>query len=160
MSADLEGAMRMYGAILRAYTGRNMTNEGDSLNAFVGLLTGLKKRLFSCGIWYGLPLPSHPATLVWIDDRVEQPHYRLDIPSWSWAGWEGPALIASDVLDTYGSPRDRTREIDLEAEIRELEGNELIVEGWAVNLDIRTDPFSKLFVPEQQDSNYCYRQRG
>lgn len=144
--------MRIYGSILRTYTGRKMTNEGDSLNAFLGLLTGLKRRLFPAGFWYGLPVQSHPATLGWIDDRVQHPRRRLDFPSWSWAGWNGPALIASDILDTYDDPVGRSREIDLEVMIKGLEGKELTVEGWIVNLDIRTDPFSELFVSGEDNS--------
>ncbi|KAF3034324.1 hypothetical protein E8E12_005106 [Didymella heteroderae] len=150
--ADLEGTMKLYGGILRVYTGRLMTNERDSLNAFLGLLTGFKRRLFPLGFWHGLALQSHPATLGWIDDRVKHPRRRLDFPSWSWAGWEGPALIASDILDTYDDSASRIIEIDLGVEIKWLNGNELTVEGWVVNLDIRTDPLSELFVAGQSHS--------
>ena len=144
--------MRLYGGILRVYTSRRMTNEGDSLNAFLGLLAGFKRRLFPLGFYHGLPLQSHPATLGWVDDRVEHPRRRLDFPSWSWAGWEGTALIPPDILDTYDDPENRDREPDLEVRIMKCEGNELTVEGWVVNLDIRTDPFSELFVPDQEES--------
>jgi hypothetical protein len=144
--------MRIYGAILRTYTDRKMTNEGDSLNAFLGLMTGLKRRLFPLGFWHGLPLRSHPATLGRIDDRVEHPHRRPDFSSWSWAGWEGPALIATDILKVYDESVSRTTEIDLELEVMGLEGFELMVEGWVVNLDIKTEPYSELFIPGQEDS--------
>ena len=144
--------MRMYGGILHTYTSRKMTNEGDSLNAFLGLLTGFTRRLFPLGFWHGLPLKSHPATLGWIDDRVEHPHRRSDFPSWSWAGWEGPARIASDILGTYDDPTSKTIETDLEVEIKGLDGNERTVEGWVVNLDIKTDPLSELFVEGQPES--------
>lgn len=129
-----------------------MTNEGDSLNAFLGLLAGFKRRLFPLGFWYGLPLRSHPATLGWIDDRVEYPRRRSEFPSWSWAGWSGPALIASDILDTYDDPAKKVNEVDLEIEIKGLDGNELTVVGWVVDLDIRTDPLSEVFVTGQSES--------
>lgn len=151
VAANLEGKMRLYGGILRVYTSRRMTNETDSLNAFLGLLAGFERRLFPLGFLHGLPLRGHPATLGWIDDRVARPRRRIDFPSWSWTGWEGTALLVSDILDTYDDPINRTGTPDLEVDIIACEGSDLTVEGWIVRLDIRTDRFSELFVPGMED---------
>ncbi|KAF2624062.1 hypothetical protein BU25DRAFT_424446 [Macroventuria anomochaeta] len=61
--ADFEGTMPLYGGILRVYTSCPLTNEIDSLNAFLGLLARFKGRLFPLGFCHGLPLQSHSITL-------------------------------------------------------------------------------------------------
>jgi hypothetical protein len=147
-----EGKMRLFDGILQSYTSRRMTNEGDSLNAFLGMLTGFRRRMFPEGFMHGLPLQSHPATLGWMHDRVSKPRRRVIFPSWSWTGWEGTALIPRDILNMFDGDRNSTVDPDLEVRIVSLDEKELTVEGWVAELDIRTDPFSEVFVPEREDS--------
>ena len=42
--------------------------------------------------------------------------------------------------------------IDLELRTRACDSNKFTVEGWVADLDIRTKPFSEVFVPEQEES--------
>lgn len=149
---SLEGRMRLFDGVLQTYTSRRMTNESDSLNAFLGMLTGFSSRLFPEGFMFGLPLLSHPASIGWIHHRQSKPKRRALLPSWSWAGWEGTALIPGDLLNMFDGSGETSTIPDLEIKILSLDGNTLIVEGWTVNLNIKTEPFSEVFVPELNES--------
>jgi hypothetical protein len=129
-----------------------MTNAGDSLNAFLGMLTGFQRRLFPLGFMHGLPLRYYPVTLAWMHDRNVKPQRRPMFPSWSWAGWEGTALIPRDLLNVCEETADPGVDLDLDLTIISVDDNELVVEGWVANLDIRTEPFSEVFVPGQENS--------
>lgn len=144
--------MKLFDGILQTYTSRRMTNAGDSLNAFLGMLTGLQRRLFPLGFMHGLPLRYFPVTLAWMHDRNVKPQRRLMFPSWSWAGWEGTALIPRDLLNVCEENEDYGVDLDLDLTIIAIYGNELVVEGWVADLDIRTEPFSEVFVPGQENS--------
>lgn len=91
---------------IQEYTTRNLTMEGDSLNAFLGILN-----------YYARTHPRRPILHLWglalrEDDKrtAERPRdilfdlfwwhevpstRRLDFPSWSWVGWAGPASLAT-----------------------------------------------------------------
>lgn len=147
-----DGKMRFFDGILQSYTSRRMTNESDSLNAFLGMLAGFQRRMFPEGFMHGLPLQSHPAALGWMHDRLSKPKPRAMFPSWSWTGWEGTAVIPRDILNFFDGDRHSAMDVDLEVHIVSLNDKELTVEGWVADLDIRTDPFSEVFVPEYEDS--------
>lgn len=142
----------MFDGLLQSYTSRHMTKHEDSLNAFLGLLSAFKRRLFPTGFVHGLPLQSHPSSLGWIHDRKVKPRRRPMFPSWSWAGWQGTALIPRDILYTFDGRADQTVDTDLELRIVSSYENTLVVEGWVVDLEIRTEPFSEVFIPEHEDS--------
>ena len=143
--------MRLFAGLLEGYTSRRMTNDEDSLNALLGLLSGFKRRLFPHGFVHGLPLQSHPSSLGWIHDKKTKPRRRPMFPSWSWAGWQGTALIPRDILYMFDGGANSTADPDLELCIVTINGNELAVEGWVVDLDICTEPFSEVFVPEKEE---------
>ncbi|KAH7393000.1 heterokaryon incompatibility protein-domain-containing protein [Pyrenochaeta sp. MPI-SDFR-AT-0127] len=149
---SLQGRMRLFDGVLQTYTSRRMTNEEDSLNAFLGMLTGFRRRLFPEGFAHGLPLWNYPAALGWMHDRNVKPRRRSMFPSWSWAGWEGTALMPHDLLNMFDNSTGSTADPDLDLRVVSLDGNELTVEGWVANLDIRTEPFSEVFIAEQEDS--------
>jgi hypothetical protein len=86
-------AMSRYAAAVREYTARKLSSDSDSLNAFLGvgnmfaaqhrtrLLFGLpEKYLFQALLW-------HHIGATW--RRRDMPADGPQIPSWSWAAWEG-----------------------------------------------------------------------
>ncbi|KAH7087301.1 hypothetical protein FB567DRAFT_548619 [Paraphoma chrysanthemicola] len=152
LDSGTQGRMRLFDGVLQAYTSRRMTNAEDSLNAFLGMLTGLQRRLFPQGFSHGLPLSEFPVTLAWIHDRNSKPCRRPMFPSWTWAGWEGTASTARDVLNSCETGDDMEADLDLELRVLSLNGNELTVEAWIADLTIRTQPFSEVQVPGKEDS--------
>jgi hypothetical protein len=63
-----------------------MTNSGDALNAFSGILQNLEKK-YGGEFFCGLPVPEFQWGLLW---RYQSPpKQRFGFPTWSWAGWEG-----------------------------------------------------------------------
>jgi hypothetical protein len=73
-------------------------------------------------------------------------------PSWTWAGWEGTASIARDVLNSCETGDDMEADLDLEVQVLSLNCNELTVEGWIADLTIHTQPFSEVHVPGKEVS--------
>jgi hypothetical protein len=137
-----------------------MTNSNDSLNALLGMLSSFEGQLFRDGFTHGLPLQSHPSSLGWIHDRNVKPQRRPTFPSWSWAGWQGEALIPREILDISDNRRSESTAIDLECHVRGCNGNEITVEGWVADFDIRTEPFSEIFVPAQEESIATVKERN
>lgn len=72
--------------------------------------------------------------------------------SWSWAGWEGTAFLPREILNVCEDNTDSGVDLDLELSIISVSNSELSIEGWVVDLHIRTEPFSEVFVSEQKDS--------
>ncbi|KAE8395072.1 heterokaryon incompatibility protein-domain-containing protein [Aspergillus alliaceus] len=138
--------------LLGTYTSRCMTNESDSLNAFRGMLTFLQRQLFPEGFVHGLPLRSHPSSLAWMHRRGVSPRRRAEFPSWSWTGWEGEVAYPEKLLDTADGHSPYTSDIELELHFLSSHEDEIEIEGWLVDLDVRTEPFSEIFIPGQDDS--------
>lgn len=94
----------LFGALQRFQT-RNLTHDGDTLNAMTGILQrvgaiahtqvieGMQQDIFPVALSFVLSesLPGYAAALL-----KHQPVYRKTMfPSWSWAGWKAwPAWIA------------------------------------------------------------------
>ncbi|KAH8707650.1 hypothetical protein GQ44DRAFT_557859, partial [Phaeosphaeriaceae sp. PMI808] len=86
-------AMSNYQRIVRQYSLRNVTNDGDILNAFTGVMNALESSLGS--FHYGLPLSFFSRALCWTPETMERISLmtqtpitrRTGFPSWSWAGW-------------------------------------------------------------------------
>jgi hypothetical protein len=93
-----------YLTFVEDYTGRNLSYETDSLNAFQGIIRMFKKRKLSLAQVEGLPYPAilnspHRQNL-WFAWSLSwyhtshcwsgpvKPKRRYDFPSWSWAGWD------------------------------------------------------------------------
>ncbi|KAH8594602.1 heterokaryon incompatibility protein-domain-containing protein [Bisporella sp. PMI_857] len=88
-----------YCKIVRGYTLRNLSYKSDILNAFAGISRALERKM-ATPFRYGLPGQYFNQALFWMPTskqirRLLQPEERAtsnsQIPSWSWAGWEGQA---------------------------------------------------------------------
>lgn len=129
-----------------------MTYESDSLNAFRGVLTALQRKLFPKGFVHGLPLRSHPASLAWMHSSSVTTKRRVDFPSWCWTGWEGQVCYNNQLKENGDAHSSSTLTVDFEVRFVSCHGNQLQVEGWVVDLDVRTEPLSELFIAGQEDS--------
>lgn len=125
-----------------------MTNDSDSLNAFLGLAAYLRKSWFPQGLTWGMPLADFPQALRWYHPRWVKPRRRPDFPSWSWTGWEGQV--------TYSAPLDLPNTVergryesstDMIAEFVGIEDQILTLDAYTIELEVQTDPFSNAFVP-------------
>ncbi|KAJ3578930.1 hypothetical protein NPX13_g1630 [Xylaria arbuscula] len=136
----------IYAGFVKAYTSRRMTNEGDSINAGLGVLTDMEKQLFKTGLVYGLPLRSHPQSLGWMHEGNDSPKRRSAFPSWTWAGWEGEVCFPQLLFRQFAEDRKyhNIRE-DLMVLFLDVDGFEITVECFVVKLDIRTSQFIVVF---------------
>lgn len=141
---------------LEMYTARSMTNDDDSINAFLGIQSHLERCIAdpvdSSFIW-GLPLRHFPQSLRWFHKGKGEHRRRKDFPSWSWAGWEG-SVTYSGSLDLMKDARHyryvskRNMGVDMVAKFRGIEGQVLTLEAWVVKLEIRGEPFPEAYIPE------------
>lgn len=88
-----------YENLLLDYSSRKMTNEGDILNAFAGVIAVLRESL-RCQFIYGLPERWMDHALLWIDTGPQLRRFESRgttrtplFPSWSWAGWRRDSRI-------------------------------------------------------------------
>ncbi|KAJ5654435.1 heterokaryon incompatibility protein-domain-containing protein [Penicillium lividum] len=139
-------------SVLNNYTYLQMTNENDSLNAFRGLITAFRKEFFPQGFLHGLPLKSHITSLAWIHESDVVPKRRANFPTWSWTGWEGGVTLPRKLRLSDDDPAAIVNDKHLEPTFLGCHGNELEIEGWVTKLDIRTEPFSEVFVPGREES--------
>lgn len=137
------GITTPYMSLVGDYTSRSMTNASDSLNAFLGIISTLSRRLFPEGFVWGLPLRSHPQSLGWFHDRQSNPTRRPAFPSWCWAGWEGNARFSNRFLEPEGSfSIIDERHSDTMVKMVSIDDHKLTVKGPVVTLHILTEPFS------------------
>jgi hypothetical protein len=85
-----------YTSIVALYSQRNLTKQADALNAVNGLLAMIALGLGTEMI-YGLPENMLDAALLWKAQTCLTPRCNKDIPSWSWAGWQGEIEYESTV---------------------------------------------------------------
>jgi hypothetical protein len=97
-------------SLLRQFTARNLTFDGDSLNAFLGVLRYFGRQECQVRHLWGVPVIIHEImlkhyprevdaylldSLCWRhvyscwDEHESKPRRRGNFPSWSWAGWAG-----------------------------------------------------------------------
>ena len=82
---------KQYAKLLTQYTHRQMTNDGDILNALGGLLH-IFRQFFKFPMKYGLPEILFDVALLWQPAEKLVPRKaggKTKFPSWSWAGWKG-----------------------------------------------------------------------
>lgn len=143
--------------LIEIYTSRKMTHASDSLNALLGILSAWEKNLLPKGhtFSWGLPLTTAPQFLGWMHDRGvgKSPKRRDKFPSWSWAGWEGEVGFDDHLPAGFYSPEKLSRIGDLTVKQLGLDGKKLLVEGWVVNLRVRTEPFSEVVVSDTTAQN-------
>lgn len=132
-------------AQIQEYTGRNLSKDEDSLNAFLAILkhyerTATDERGPVSHLW-GIPLKLIPKSghleacvifnLLWTGRPGA--YRRQDFPSWSWSGWRGPIKFMKRemfVRCNIPSPGDGTSSTDSMVEhivqVRVPSGNETI----------------------------------
>ncbi|KAK3324957.1 heterokaryon incompatibility protein-domain-containing protein [Apodospora peruviana] len=151
--------------LLNGYTERKMTNDSDSLNALLGILSAWERYLLPSGstfVW-GLPLQHAPQFLGWFHEREVSttPKRRQSFPSWSWAGWEGRVYIDNLLPENVYPPEKMSRIGDLTVRMVDIvDDRKLVVEGWVVELDIRTEPFSDAYIPGTDDMVGMVKERN
>lgn len=132
------------------YTQRSMSNDSDSLNACLGMLSYLRRYFIPGGFIWGLPLKDLPQSLRWYHRRWVKPRRRKDFPSWSFVGWEGEASY-TDGLDFEAGSRTEIRRFDVKVDMSvrfvEVEDKILTLEGYVATLEIRNEPFNDAYVP-------------
>ena len=140
-------SMNLFWGIIINYTSRRMTNDGDSLNAILGLLSVWERMALSSPCVWGLPLADMPQMLGWMHHRSVSPRRRPSFPSWAWAGWDGEVTM-NDMRRLGGDGGNRFHSLARDMTVRYvgIDDNELIVEGWQVTLEIRTEPFSDVLM--------------
>ena len=81
---------KQYAKLIAQYTHRQMTNDGDILNALGGLLH-IFRQFFKFPMKYGLPEILFDVALLWqpAEKLVQRRAGGSKFPSWSWAGWKG-----------------------------------------------------------------------
>ncbi|KAF1960726.1 HET-domain-containing protein [Byssothecium circinans] len=81
-----------YMRIVAEYNSRNLSNDGDALSAFIGVLTAFNRR-FPFGFLQALPELYFDIALLWQPHRPLRRRSSHDgqccFPSWSWLGWHG-----------------------------------------------------------------------
>ncbi|KAI0104207.1 heterokaryon incompatibility protein-domain-containing protein [Nemania sp. FL0031] len=101
-------AVWVYMRSIELYTERELTKAQDILTAFSGVFNILKERMRAPFI-HGLPSSHFDLALLWeptraterrvIADSAEKKNYSIpDFPSWSWAGWIGPAAFKDSIV--------------------------------------------------------------
>ncbi|XXG97849.1 hypothetical protein Hte_004163 [Hypoxylon texense] len=87
-----------YLTIINLYNGRVLTHAGDRMHAFAGVTTKLEAD-FPGGFIWGLSVAYFEIALLW-QSRYQFPSKRrnrkwpdsLQLPSWSWVGWDGTII--------------------------------------------------------------------
>jgi hypothetical protein len=97
------GGMGRLKHYISLYTIRDLGDESDSLNAFLGILDHFQSSVPPIHHHYGIPFqPSDSGdikrsfieSLLWYHKCTLLPRRRLAFPSWSWAGWKGGVAFA------------------------------------------------------------------
>jgi hypothetical protein len=78
--------LRQYFLLVQGYNKRNLSFEGDALNAFTAIIT-VMSRSFRNGFHFGVPEFLFDIGLLWTANGPLK--RRKDFPSWSWLGWSG-----------------------------------------------------------------------
>jgi len=83
----------LYWRLVHDYTGRNMSLPSDSLNAFSAFTEEFKRD--GKKLRWGLPTSDSALHLLWehVPWDFRDIYRRMDFPSWSWAGWNGTAVM-------------------------------------------------------------------
>lgn len=95
--------VKQYIELVRDYSMRKLTYNGDGLSAISSLLSVMSSS-FKGGFISGLPEMFFHEALLWQPDEIMQRRQASeetsDLPSWSWAGWEG-GIMLDDWLAHY-----------------------------------------------------------
>jgi hypothetical protein len=94
---SLNASFRRYLSNVENYTSRNLRFDGDSLNAFQGVIKQFSQERYAFNHVWGLAYPSNGPrslgifvhSLAWMHRERNKVRRRNLFPSWTWAGWEG-----------------------------------------------------------------------
>jgi hypothetical protein len=86
---DINQALEDYWIFLTSYLRRNLSYDGDILNAFAGILDALSPLLGT--FRWGIPVLYPDIMLTWNFPFAHPVQRRAGFPSWSWTGWTGYA---------------------------------------------------------------------
>lgn len=93
-----------YLRIVEEYKTRTLTFKSDILNAFSGISSRLEETL-GTKILFGHPRSFLGLSLLWGHAKsMREQDKSLRLPSWSWAGWDGPISYNAFTLFTMSSP--------------------------------------------------------
>lgn len=100
---------------IQGYQKKNLTNQGDSLDAFSAILQGVEERTGEKFLW-GLPRSIFDTAIWWdgsLDDglisrrtclttrKMTSLKQRVPFPSWTWVGWQGATWVNSAGLYVF-----------------------------------------------------------
>ena len=108
---ETEWDYKHYDAFISTYTGRNLTDQADALNACRGVLNMITRNTGQTFV-YGLPMQDFHRALLWKPHHENIITRRLGFPSWSWAGWIGRiehAYWIGDMADYAGEDTQRPK---------------------------------------------------
>ena len=107
---DPTESIASYSRLVDQYTSRQMSDPGDIINAFRGILSFLQHSM-KTEFWVGLPEAYLDEALLWMEAG---PHVRRTIsvdgstsmpfPSWSWAGWDTKIALEGGIFEGYIRP--------------------------------------------------------
>jgi hypothetical protein len=86
---EINQALEDYWRFLTSYLRRNLSYDGDILNAFAGILDALSPLLGT--FRWGIPVLYPHIMLTWNFPLAYPVQRRTGFPSWSWTGWTGYA---------------------------------------------------------------------
>lgn len=91
---DFKEPMNAYRNTVHKFCTREMTDERDVLNAFVGVLNALGPQLGTRMV-FGLPEEHLVDALCWrfAESSITQGGRRHGFPSWSWCGWKAAVVM-------------------------------------------------------------------
>lgn len=87
LSIFTDQALESYWRFLTSYLHRELSDEGDILNAFAGILDALSPYLGT--FRWGIPILFPNRMLTWNFRNPIPLQRRSGFPSWSWVGWKG-----------------------------------------------------------------------
>jgi hypothetical protein len=97
-----------YSRLAAQYIRRNLTNQEDILDAFLGILRHLETSI-GPHLW-GMPSKEFGSALLWLTNQSFPAKRRPSFPSWSWAGWIHTATVQygkkhayDDIYQGFGS---------------------------------------------------------
>lgn len=126
-----------------------MSNDIDSLNACLGMLSFLEGAVMPGGFVWGLPLKDFPQSLRWYHHNNSKPRRRPGFPSWSFAGWDGSAKW-TDALRLLQEPQLShllDKSLDLTVKYVEVDDKVVTLDGYLLKLEIRKEPFDNAYSP-------------
>ncbi|KAF2664091.1 HET-domain-containing protein [Microthyrium microscopicum] len=139
----------LFNNVMTLYHKRQLTFEGDRINAIHGCVTVISER-FGISNWYGMPMQwgRGAGALIW---RHMKPAKRihLEFPSYSWASWNAEPFYIDYITQVHDTPD--MFEIDLDWDIvKSLGAPAVLFKGEVAKLYIKPDQSNEWRLDEQK----------